>query len=280
MLYSTCLETNHPVKEAMDRHLKRVQEVLPNEIVGVFLVGSQNYHLNTPESDVDTRVLVLPTFEQIALNKEPISKELSFEDGGKCVVRDVRLVFHEFLKQNPNCLEILCTSYYILNEKYAGDFYPVLQHADQIARYAPYTFCRSLYGMISSNENRLSRTIATAYRCGLKAPELIKPLVGICRLVDMFDSYVNGRPFSSCLTPPNWPDLLRLKTFPGITAGYVSETLAGCMAAARSLFDRAGREYSDVIDDRVPALLNAALVNLVGLAVSTDPVFLGGTHAQ
>lgn len=273
MIYSTCLETNTPVKAAMDLHLQCVQSSFPNEIIGVFLHGSQNYHLNTPESDVDTRALVLPTFEEIALNKAPVSQELCFDDGGRCVVRDVRLVFREFLKQNPDSLEILCTHYHILNEKYAGDFYPVLQHADQIARYDPRSFVKSLYGMICSNERKLSNTLSTAYDRGLKAPALTKPLSTVCRLVDMLDAYVNGKPFSFCLVPPDWPDLLRLKASPGVTARYIYENLVGCMEAARNLIAHADEEFSGVIDDRIPTFLDATLINLVGHAISADSTF-------
>lgn len=278
MLYSTCLETNSPVKEAMDRHLKRVQETFPNEIIGVFLVGSQNYHLNTPESDVDTRALVLPTFQEIALNKEPVSKELSFEDGGKCVVRDARLVFRELLKQNPNCLEILCTSYYLLNEKYAGDFYPVLQHANQIARYCPRLFVKSVHGMICSNEKKLLNMLAPAHQSDADASSLVKPLVTIMRMADMLEGYIKGRPFSWRLTPSNCAELLLLKTNPGITAGYVYNSLAQTMAEISDLLNRADQECPDVIDDRIPTFLDATLINLVSLAISTDPVYKEAPH--
>lgn len=278
MLYSTCLETNLPVKEVIDRHLKRVQETFPNEIIGVFLVGSQNYHLNTPESDVDTRALVLPTFQEIALNKEPVSKELRFEDGGHCAVRDVRLVFREFLKQNPNCLEILCTSYYLLNEKYAGDFYPVLQHANAIAWFNPRAFVKSVHGMICSNEKKLLNMLTPANQSDADASSLVKPLVTIMRMADMLEGYIKGRPFSWCLTPSDCAELLLLKTNPGITAGYVYNSLAQTMSEVSNLLSRADQECPDVIDDRIPTFLDATLINLVSLAVSSDPDYKEAPH--
>lgn len=278
MLYSTCLETNSPVKEAIDRHLKRVQETFPNEIIGVFLVGSQNYHLNTPESDVDTRALVLPTFQEIALNKEPVSKELRFEDGGHCIVRDVRLVFRELLKQNPNCLEILCTSYYLLNEKYAGDFYPVLQHGNQIARYCPRLFVKSVYGMICSNVQKLRSTLSAVHKEAVYTPTLTKPLVTIIRMVDMLEAYMKGCPFSGCLTPSNLVDLLHLKKTPTIGSGYIHNSLESLTCAARDMVCRADKEFADVIDDRIPTFLDATLINLVSLAISTDPVYKEAPH--
>ena len=43
-------------------------------IIGCYLIGSQNYQLDDEQSDIDTIVLVVPTLRDIALNKKPISK--------------------------------------------------------------------------------------------------------------------------------------------------------------------------------------------------------------
>lgn len=278
MIFSPALEYDPSVRAAMGRHLDRVRSEYPNEIVGVFLVGSQNYGLATEQSGVDTRALIMPIFEQIALNKEPVSKELSFEDGGKCVVRDVRLVFREFLRQNPNCLEILCTSYYILNEKYAGNFYPVLQHANQIARYCPRLFIKSVYGMICSNAQKLRSALSAAHKEAVYTPTLTKPLVAIIRMVDMLEAYMKDRPFFDCLMPSDPVDLLRLKNTPTIGSGYIYNSLESLTCAARDLVCRADKEFAGVIDERIPTFLDATLINLVSLAVSSDPDYKEAPH--
>lgn len=278
MILSPALESDPSVRVAMERHLDRVRSEYPNEIVGVFLVGSQNYGLATEQSDVDTRALVLPTFQQIALNKEPVSKELSFEDGGKCVVRDVRLVFRELLKQNPNCLEILCTSYYILNEKYAGYFYSVLQHANQIARYCPRLFVKSVYGMICSNAQKLRSALSAAHKEAVYTPTLTKPLVAIIRMVDMLEAYMKDCPFSGCLMPSDPVDLLRLKHTPAIGSGYIYNSLESLTCAARDLVCRADKEFAGVIDDRIPIFLDATLINLLRLSISSDPTYKEAPH--
>jgi hypothetical protein len=44
-----------------------------DQIVGIFLQGSQNYGLDTPLSDVDTKLIVVPSFKDIAMNRKPVS---------------------------------------------------------------------------------------------------------------------------------------------------------------------------------------------------------------
>ncbi len=55
-------------------------------VVGVFLYGSQNYELDYEGSDVDSKAIVLPTLEDIILNKPATSKTLSMSNGGQCDV--------------------------------------------------------------------------------------------------------------------------------------------------------------------------------------------------
>lgn len=58
------------VQEHYDEALKYFKE---EQIVGIFLQGSQNYTLDIPESDVDTKLIVVPSFKDIALNKHLVS---------------------------------------------------------------------------------------------------------------------------------------------------------------------------------------------------------------
>ena len=44
-----------------------------SRIVGIFIQGSQNYGLDYEGSDIDTKLIVVPTFEEIAFNKKPHS---------------------------------------------------------------------------------------------------------------------------------------------------------------------------------------------------------------
>lgn len=107
-----------------EKIMKRMQEHLEElekrnyKVVGIFLQGSQNYDLDYEGSDIDTKAIVLPTFEQIVFNTKPVSTTLILENDEHIDVKDIRIMFSCFKKQNINFLEILFTDYFILNKDY------------------------------------------------------------------------------------------------------------------------------------------------------------------
>ena len=84
-------------------------------MVGVFLQGSQNYNLQYEDSDIDTKAIILPKFNDFVLNNKPVSTTLILESNEHIDLKDIRLMFECFKKQNINFIEILFTEYYILN---------------------------------------------------------------------------------------------------------------------------------------------------------------------
>ena len=57
------------MKRLQDHYDEALQYFPEDRIVGVFLQGSQNYGLDYEGSDVDTKLIVVPTFKDICLNK-------------------------------------------------------------------------------------------------------------------------------------------------------------------------------------------------------------------
>ena len=55
-------------------HCEEALEYFPeNRIVGLFLQGSQNYNLDTKESDIDTKLIITPSLRELAMNEKPVS---------------------------------------------------------------------------------------------------------------------------------------------------------------------------------------------------------------
>lgn len=67
-----------------------------------FLYGSQNYNLDTPESDKDWKYVELPSFSELFTDKK-LGRELNEHE----VVWDVRQFYKQLMKANPNALELL-----------------------------------------------------------------------------------------------------------------------------------------------------------------------------
>lgn len=121
------------LKEHYDELIKRGYR--EESILGIFCYGSQNYDFAHQNSDVDTKAIIIPSFRDLCLNS-PISKEIHFENGEHCEVKDIREIVSMFKKQNVNFLEILFTDFKIINPKYvqAWDKYFV-SYNERIAHY-------------------------------------------------------------------------------------------------------------------------------------------------
>ena len=117
------------------------------EWVGLFLQGSQNYDLDYEGSDIDTKVIVLPSFTDFVLNRKPVSTTHIMENNEHLDFKDIRLMFDCIKKQNVNFVEILFTRYMILNPKYEDLFQSVLDAREDIARYNNYAGVNCLVGM-------------------------------------------------------------------------------------------------------------------------------------
>ena len=89
-----------------------------SRIVGIFYQGSANYGLDYEGSDIDTKLIIVPSLEDIVLNKQPVSTTHVRENNEHIDFKDIRLYMDTFMKQNLNFLEILFTSYKIINPIY------------------------------------------------------------------------------------------------------------------------------------------------------------------
>lgn len=114
----------------------------------IALQGSQNYSLDTENSDVDTKVITLPSLDQIIKNKKPASFTHVRENNEHIDMKDVRLMFDCFKKQNINFIEILFSDYYIImNENYRELIEELRIHAEEIAVLNPYRAIKCMKGM-------------------------------------------------------------------------------------------------------------------------------------
>ena len=101
--------------DAVKNHHWLVQKKFPNHtLVMTSLIGSNNYDLATPASDIDTITFFFPTFEELATGLGMTSGEFEVDDG-KCIYRDIRLSLNLLKSTSPNSIEYF-TSHYIYIE--------------------------------------------------------------------------------------------------------------------------------------------------------------------
>jgi predicted nucleotidyltransferase len=134
------------IMNRLSEHYKAIESE-KYDILGVFLYGSQNYDLAYEGSDIDSKAIIIPNFESFVTNKKPVSKTHEMPNDEHVDVKDIRLMFNNFLKQNINFVEMLFTDYMIINPKYEHVFNYILGENERIARYNIYKTLNCISGM-------------------------------------------------------------------------------------------------------------------------------------
>lgn len=178
-----------------------------NHIVGIFLQGSQNYGLEVPNSDVDTKLIITPTFEEIAYNARPHSTTHIRENDEHIDFKDVRLYMETFKKQNLNFLEILFTDYSIIPALYAKQWMRLIVAREQIAHMNPYRAVKSMYGIAMEKWHAMEHVYPSKIKILEKYGYDPKQLHHLLRVEDFMERYIAGESYEECMYPLD-PDYL------------------------------------------------------------------------
>lgn len=183
----------------IDHYNEALKDFKENEIVGIFLQGSQNYRLDIPGSDVDTKLIVVPSFKDIALNKKPVSTTHVRANDEHTDWKDVRLYMETFRKQNLNFLEILFTPYYYINPLYEEQWNHLLEHREEIAHMNPYRAVKSMKGIAMEKWHALEHPYPSKLDILDKWGYDPKQLHHLFRIEEYIERYINGESYADCL---------------------------------------------------------------------------------
>lgn len=189
------------MKRLHDHLDEALQHFHASRIVGIFLQGSQNYGLDYEGSDVDTKLIVVPSFEDIALNRAPVSTTHVRANDEHIDFKDIRLYMETFRKQNLNFLEILFTPFKIINPMYAEEWSRLEKRREEIARMNEFRAVKSMKGIA------LEKYHAMEHRYPSKADIIDKygydgkQVSHLIRVDDYLERYINGESYESCLKP-------------------------------------------------------------------------------
>ena len=172
-----------------------------NRIVGLFCQGSQNYGLDYEGSDIDTKLIVVPTFEDIAFNKKPVSTTHVRANNEHIDLKDIRLYIDTFKKQNLNFLEILFTPYKIINPQYEKWWNLLVAHREAIAHYDIHRAIKSMKGIALEKYHAMEHRYPSKIDIIDKYSYDSKQLHHLLRVEEYLRRYVNGESYESCLIP-------------------------------------------------------------------------------
>ena len=124
------------VMARVEKHYNRAIEHYGEEaVLGVFCYGSWNYNTNTPDSDVDTKCILVPSLRDLAIH--PMQVKHLHVDDEVCECMSIMHMVANWKKQNINFVEIMFTEYCKINPLYEEmwNCYFTMDNRELVARY-------------------------------------------------------------------------------------------------------------------------------------------------
>ena len=151
--------------ELKDKIMKRVQEHYDHlvaagyDVVFTALQGSQNYGLDEYSdeymSDVDTKSMVLPHLDDMIRARSPVSTTIVLENKEHAEVKDIRVMFEMFKKENISYIELLYSKYMVINPKYKAAVEELFERREEIALADSAQFVKCIAGMAYEKDKAL-----------------------------------------------------------------------------------------------------------------------------
>ena len=260
------------MKRLHDHYEESLQFFKPEEIVGVFLQGSQNYGLDHEGSDVDTKLIVVPSFKDICLNKKPVSTTHVRANDEHTDWKDIRLYMETFRKQNLNFLEILFTDFYIINPMYKEEWNRLIEAREFIARMNPHRAVKSMKGIA------MEKYHAMEHRYPAKADIIDKygydgkQVSHLIRVYDYLRRYIAGESYKSCLTPSSdlRKEIMDYKMLDVYNLETARETATHYLQLVTEMADAFCEKYPDKEESWIRELLEDVSYNIMRIAVEKE----------
>ena len=260
------------MKRVQDHYNEALQYFPEEQIVGVFLQGSQNYGLDYEGSDVDTKLIVVPSFRDICLNKKPISTTHVRANDEHTDWKDIRLYMETFRKQNLNFLEILFTDFYIINPMYREEWDRLVEAREFIARMNPYRAVKSMKGIalekFHAMEHRYPSKADIIDKYGYDGKQTSHQI----RVYDYLRRYIAGEDYESCLRPSDYLleqimnykklNVYSLEEARGTALAYIEQTV--------EMADKFCAEHEDREEPWVRELLEDVSYNIMRISVEKE----------
>ena len=269
-------KSKEDVMKRVQEHYDAAVELYGERVLGVFLQGSWNYGEDfcDEESDVDTKCIVLPTFEDFCLGKKPVSTTHVLENNEHLDAKDLRLYIDCFKKQNINFVEILFTDFKIVNPKYEKQWNRLVDAREQIGRYDIKRALNCMTGMCFEKDKALTHPYPSLVDKIEKYGYDSKQLSHCWRIYYFMKMYVIfGQPYENCLRLTMYPaerlalQMIKRNQLKEIDVEWAKKKSKWLCDMAKRIKDAWCRDNPDYEYDRkVEALMNDVCVECMELA--------------
>ena len=205
------LEKYNRVRKRLKEHL---DEALQNpKIHDWFMIavnGSYNYNMDTQQSDIDSKLLVIPSLEQLVNGKSLNYLHCMSDNGEHVEVKDIRHYFATMLKQNINFVETLYAQVWIINPVYMRLFHYLFEMRDVISGCNPIATIHCIQGTAHQKYKQMLQSSPA------RAAEIEnygfdrKSLHHLVRCVFFGEYYMEGTSYQECLQNNDVPNIRRM----------------------------------------------------------------------
>lgn len=193
---------------------------------GIYLQGSQNYNTHHEGSDVDSKLVIVPTVRSMLLGKKLVH-EISLDNGEKCSIKPVMDFVDLFWKGNINNLEILTTEYKVVKENSFIEKLIDTEHDQYIPEYVKGTLWDSSIGMMIQKQKSMFKGTETTKPYVEKHGFCNKDFIHIMRIHDMLVNLSQAWSFSESLDfSSSWYYAKMLEVRQGSVSKTTAEQLA------------------------------------------------------
>ena len=258
------------ILEQVHKHLDESFNYFDEDrIVGIFYQGSGNYGLDYEKSDVDTKLIVTPTFREIAFNKSPISTTHVRANDEHTDFKDIRLYIQTFRKQNLNFLEILFTPFQWVNWRYADEWQRLVDNREVITHYNPYQAIKSMKGIAMEKFHAMEHEYPSKLDVLAQYGYDPKQLHHLLRVEEYIGRYISGEPYEDCLRPRRPEYLLEVKRgyYDLDTARIVGKTAIDNITRIADAFAEKVENKGDPVVDE---LLDSVQYNIMKKAIKME----------
>ena len=189
------------IETRLQEHLSEAMR--ENDISDWFVIasnGSMNYGLDTAESDIDSKLLTIPSLKQLINDKRSNYLHEMSDNGEHVEIKDVAIYMKTIWKQNINFVETLFAKGVIVNPKYRYEWEILVWNREKIARYDTHRAVKCMYGMmVQKRKDMMTMTDGrrnSIERIGYDA----KSFHHIVRLYFFLQKYNCGFKYEDCLT--------------------------------------------------------------------------------
>ena len=258
------------IMKRMHEHYERGVELYgESRIVGLFLQGSQNYGLDYENSDIDTKLIITPTLEDIIFNRKPVSTTHVMENEEHLDAKDIRLYIQTFRKQNLNFLEILFTEFKIVNPQYEEMWNVLVEHREEIARYNEFQAIKSMKGIAMEKYHAMEHPYPSKVDVLAEWGYDPKQLHHLLRIEEYIGRYINGERYENCLQPYNKEYLVKVKRgyYDLETARVVGKTAIENITRVADVF---AASVENIGKPSVDEILNKVQRDIMKLAIAIE----------